>query len=74
MYQREIKILKQEKAFLIKREENAFKRFLDRCKDAYDQSWIGMIDNPFKGVKWTEEEEILEESEKKVMQIEQKED
>ena len=41
-----MKILTEERTLLCQRENEVFKRFLDRCDEAYQGSWYPM--NPFK--------------------------
>ena len=78
MYRKEMKILKEEKALLADREQAMFDRFLDRCKDAYEDSFVGMFNNPFKDLTWREvvegkQQKIAEKIEESIPSSEQKE-
>jgi len=55
MYRTEMKILKEKRTLLAEKEQATFDRFLDRCRDAYEDSFVGRFNNPFMDLAWQEQ-------------------
>jgi hypothetical protein len=50
-----MKILSEEKILLEQRRDDCFSRFLERCSDAYADSFVGYFCNPYKWEEWQDQ-------------------